>query len=420
MLMWLYTMGWSLILPVLRLNKRLQEGFDQRRFRRHLPAAADIWLQAASVGESFLAWELLKQLKLCQPVNVLMTTNTRQGFEILQRAIDNVTSLNTYASVSTAYFPFDHPSIMEKAVKHIRPKVMVLLEAEMWPAHLSTLKKYNCKTIVVNGRMTAKSLRRYRWRSSLWYQLRPDKILAISKEDAQRFGSLFGSERVGLMSNIKFDRLKPAPDSSNGLNPLKSIITPESKLLVLGSVRQQEERYIEKIIIEILGRHPNLIIGLFPRHAHRVKNWKSTLNKHNLAWQMRSDIDRPVKAGTVILWDTFGELASAYKLSAAAFVGGTLAPLGGQNFLEPLINGIPTVIGPWWENFAWVGNDILTQDLVKIAADWKQTIDILDAELKNPGPHEKLRQAANRYIGDRQGGTAIACQAIRDLLYSGK
>ena len=414
----LYNLGWSLILPALRLNKRLQEGFEQRLFRKNLPGTADLWLQAASVGESFLAWELIEHLKLSPPVRVLVTTNTSQGFEILQRAIQEVGSHNTYRSISTAYFPFDQPRIMENAVKHISPKVMVLLEAELWPAHLSALKRYHRKIIVVNGRMTAKSLKRYRWRSSLWYQLRPDKILAISKADAKRFGNLFGTERVSLMPNIKFDRLKPAPGSTKGPNPLKPIIAPELKLLVFGSVRQQEEKYIEKIIIQILGRHPKLIIGLFPRHAHRVKYWKQVLSKHNLTWQMRSDTVTSVKAGTVILWDTYGELASAYKLSAAAFVGGTLAPLGGQNFLEPLISGIPTVIGPWWENFAWVGGDILTQDLIKIAADWKQTVEILDATLNDPGPHEKLRRAAQRYIGDRQGGTAIACQAIKDLFHS--
>ena len=414
----LYNLGWSLILPALRLNKRLQEGIEQRLFRKNLPGTADLWLQAASVGESFLAGELIEQLKLRPPVKVLVTTNTSQGFEILEQAIEKAASINTYRTISTAYFPFDHPRIMEKAVKHICPKVMVLLEAELWPAHLLALKKYNCKIIVVNGRMTAKSLKRYRWRSSLWYQLRPHKILAISKADAKRFGTLFGTERVSLMPNIKFDRLIPAPGRTNGPNPLKPIIAPKSKLLVFGSVRQQEEKYIEKIIIQILGRHPELIIGLFPRHAHRGKYWKQVLSKHNLAWQMRSDTVKSVEAGTVILWDTYGELASAYKLCTAAFVGGTLVPLGGQNFLEPLINGIPTVIGPWWENFAWVGRDILTQGLIKIASDWKQTVDMLDAMLKDPGPHEKLRRAAQRYISDRQGGTAIACQAINDLFYS--
>ncbi len=413
---WLYSLGWKLLIPALRRSHRLSEGFDQRIFRKHLPPASDIWLQAASVGEAFLAWELLKNFPPGRPLNILVTTNTRQGMEILQCAIDDLALNNRGHTANAAYFPFDKPEIMQTAVRQVRPKVMILLESEMWPSHLWALKRQGIKILVINGRMTARSLKRYLLWPSFWYGLRPDKILAISASDANRFSKLFGPERVGVMSNIKFDRLNPGSQMSVDKNPLRSIILPGTKLVVLGSVRRQEEQPVKKIIIEILDRHPQVIIGLFPRHVERVKPWISILNKHRIPWQLRSKTDTAVPEGSVIVWDTFGELATAYKLSGAAFVGGTLKPLGGQNFLEALTNGVRTVIGPFWENFAWVGSEIVTEGLLKVASDWKEVVKYLDEELNNPGSREDLRDSAWRYTQDRQGGTAIACRLITEFL----
>ena len=414
--MWLYNLGWVLVIHALRLNRRLREGYAQRAFQRHLPPAADIWLQAASVGESYLAWELLKNLQPARPVHILATTNTSQGMEILQRAIDDVIPNNKGLSARAAYFPFDKPTIMKKAVGHIRPKLMILLESVMWPAHLSALKRNGIKTLVINGRMTARSLKRYLWWPSVWHGLRPEKILAISDSDADRFARLFGSERVRVMPNIKFDWLDPDVSLFDHKNPLRSIIFPETKLLVFGSVRQQEESQVEKIIIEILGLHPQLVIGLFPRHVERVKTWISILNQHQLPWKLRSQTETAVPGGSVIVWDTFGELANAYKLSGAAFVGGTLRPLGGQNFLEPLTHGVRPVIGPFWENFAWVGSEIVQQGLVRVAAHWKEVVKFLDEELTEPDTREEVLDAALRYMQGRQGGTARACRLITKFL----
>ena len=120
----------------------------------------------------------------------------------------------------------------------------------------------------------------------------------------------------------------------------------------------------------------------------------------------------------MILWDTFGELTLAYELSKAAFVGGSLAPLGGQNFLEALTCGVIPVIGPSWENFAWVGREIVEQGIVRNAADWKEVADILVEAVKKSPSHEKVREAALRYVKDRQGGTTCACRLIAEFLNS--
>jgi len=412
----LYNMGWGLAIPALRMNHRLAEGFKQRTLKHKMPPAADLWIQAASAGESYLAWELLKGLRPARPVRVMVTSNTSQGMEILERAIDDITPNDRGVSACAAYFPFDKPTIMETAVRNISSKIMVLLESEMWPGLLAALKKYRCKTLIINGRITAKSLRRYLIWPSLWRDLRPDKILAVSEKDAKRFSVLFGREYVDVMPNMKFDRIGLTQGMPYTKNPLEGILRPDTPLLVLGSVRREEEPVVEKIVVDIHRRLPETIIGLFPRHMHRIKYWKKVLYRLAIPWTLRSKIQKHVPHGTVILWDTFGELPLAYELSKAAFVGGSLAPLGGQNFLEALTCGVVPVIGPSWENFAWVGQEIVEQGLVRNATNWKEVTDILVETMEKSPSYEKVRETALRYVEDRQGGTTLACRLVAEFL----
>jgi 3-deoxy-D-manno-octulosonic-acid transferase len=415
----LYGLAWGFGIPLLRLNRRLAEGYDLRRFRSP-PAPADIWIQAASVGESLLAHELLKRLNPDRPVHILVTTNTRQGMEILDKAIEDITPNDRSLTAAATYFPFDKPGIMQRAVAHIRPQVMILLESEMWPGHLAALKQAGCPVLVVNGRMTAGSLKGYlRW-PSLWHRFRPHKILAISDKDARRFGRLFGPQRVAVMSNIKFDRLNLAPESLEKANPLASLVPSDAGFVVLGSVRHQEEDQVQKILLEIRQRHPTVIIGLFPRHFQRLKAWTAFLNTHEIPWCLRSAIDQPVAPAAVILWDTYGELTHAYQLAVAAFVGGSLAPLRGQNFLEPMTSGIRPVIGPSWEDFHWVGPEIIESGLVRIAKNWQEVVDRLANDIAQPAAPESVRETAYRYLKDRQGGTDMACRVIEEYVDRGE
>ncbi len=412
----LYRLAWGMGLPFLQFSRRLSEGYRQRCFKSHLPEPADLWMQAASVGESFLAIELLKKLRPHRPTRALVTTNTRQGMEVLERARSKNTPLDENLSTAVAYFPFDKPDIMNRAVAQIAPRVTILLESEMWPAHLAALKQSGSAILVINGRMTQRSLRKYCLWPSFWHRLGPDRVLAISAEDAKRFSRLFGANRVEVMSNIKFDRLDFDPEPSTKPNPLVSFFPPETRLVILGSIRGAEEKPVREILLELQRKQPDIVIGLFPRHAERVGGWSSFLSDRRIAWQLRSRIDRAVKPGAVILWDTFGELGHAYQLSIAAFVGGSLAPLRGQNFLEPLASGIRPVIGPSWEDFHWVGDDIIKSGLVRIARDWKAAAGLLAEDIARPAAREEIRRRAQAYVKDRQGGSAQACGLILNYL----
>ena len=411
----LYDLLWSCAVPWLRLNHRLAEGYQQRCLKKMLPAA-DIWIQAASVGESYLALEIIKTLKVTRAVKILVTSNTSQGIDILNRALADRGKTKDGIHISVGYFPFDKPALMRKAVAAIRPAAMVLLETEIWPGLLRALNLHNCKTIIINGRITDRSLKRYLLWPSIWTKLRPDRVLAISPADADRFKQLFGPDGIETMPNIKFDRVASVATSADNQNTIENLVPGSLTFAVLASVRRQEELLIKQIIDEIFRSRPETVIGLFPRHLHRIQSWQETLNQAGIRWSLRSEARTPATAGTVILWDSFGELLPAYELCNSAFVGGSLAPLGGQNFLEALICGTRPVIGPSWENFIWVGAEIIEAGLLRVAGNWQEVVALLLKDMESSPPRDEIIKRSLEYIKERQGGTAKACRAISALM----
>ena len=411
----LYDKIWSVLLPILRHNKRLEEGFAQRTLKSHLESA-DLWIQAASVGEVYLAMEIIKHLRPETKTRILVTTNTEQGMDIIEKARPDLDPTLLRIQVQSAYCPLDRPKIMLRAVQQVRPQVVVLLESEIWPAMLSALKSAGIPVLIINGRMRARSLKHYRIWPGLWRWLQPAEVLAISDADAARFSELFSDSAVSVMNNIKFDRLDIFKKNDAAGADLARKLLPGQPFAVLGSVRQQEESSITALIQMLHGRVPNAVIGLFPRHAHRIAFWRKTLGQLNVEWKLRSQWNLPLQNGGVILWDTFGELGLAYASARAAFVGGSLAPLGGQNFLEPLIYGVRPVIGPYWDNFKWVGNRIIKEKLVLSESNWESVAEALILDLNQPPDRKKIRIDARKYIAKHQGGTRLACQKIRKHL----
>jgi len=142
------------------------------------------------------------------------------------------------------------------------------------------------------------------------------------------------------------------------------------------------------------------------------------LNQAGIRWSLRSKTENQVAAGTVILWDTFGELLQAYKICRSAFIGGSLAPLGGQNFLEALVSGVLPIIGPWWENFAWVGQEIIDCGLLRVAGNWQEVAGLLLKDMDSSPFRQDVIEAALEFIEKHRGGTAKACCHIVACLES--
>ena len=411
----LYEWLWQAATPLLCRNQRLQEGLSQRRGQPFPQGPFDIWIQAASAGESHLAGQILAQMGEHAPHRILVTTNTRQGKDTIDAAIKSLTPQAMPTRWKTAYFPFDQPSQMKRAVESIRPRIMVLLETEIWPGLMKALKTAAIPIIIINARMQAKNLHHYRLWPTIWQALAPDRILAVSPEDADRYGRLYGAAHVSVMPNMKFDRIR-SNAASGQPNSLERLIPPDTSFVVLGSIRKEEEDDVDRMISYLRDRRADILIGLFPRHMHRISAWQQRLKAAGIPCHMRSQLVSAADAKSVILWDVFGELTDAYTRAAGVFVGGTLAPLGGQNFLEPLTGGLIPTIGPSWTTFNWVGRELFDKGLVRVAANWRQAADALLETMAESLDREDVLIRLDRYLAKRRGGTAIAVEAIEDLL----
>ncbi|WP_316901502.1 glycosyltransferase N-terminal domain-containing protein [Pseudodesulfovibrio indicus] len=413
-----YGLAWKAALPLLKYNSRLKEGWSQRTLSEGEPAPADLWIQAASGGEAYLAWEVLKHLESpwSRSLRVLTTTNTLQGFQTLLRAAEEINGRKNGLAVQPWYFPFDEPNLMRRMAARVRPRLAVILETEIWPGFLHACKRQGVPVLLANGRMSTKSLGGYLAWPGLFRALAPDRIMAVSETDGRRFGTLFGRDRVWIMPNIKFDRMGDASPMARASNPLRDLIPPRAPFVVFGSVRKEEEHDAIRLAKGLMSKRPGTVLGLFPRHMHHMDLWRKGVEGAGLKWTLRSRLNGPAAPGTVVLWDSFGELVPAYGLATAAFVGGSLAPLGGQNFLEPLTSGVTPVTGPHWKNFAWVGREIIDSGLAVEAKDWREALESLIKIIDGPPARKDVAAAAKQYIRDRRGGAKAVSKQVADFL----
>ncbi|WP_373500656.1 3-deoxy-D-manno-octulosonic acid transferase, partial [Desulfococcus sp.] len=270
-----YDLLWGAVMPLLRMSPRLSDGFAQRR-GIDLPPPSPLWIQAASVGEAYLAREIVKRLEPgAFPLRVLLTANTRQGLDIHRETLRIPALASRHIRPSAACFPFDRPRVMRRVVRRVRPAVAVLLETEIWPGLLRELRLSGACILILNGRLSPRSLNRYLTWPSFWGRAAPHRVLAVSEADASRFRRLFGAARVGVMPNIKFDRLGSLPSAADGENrPIARPAPPGSPFVILGSVRREEEADAARIIVALRAEAPAAVIGLFPRHLHRIEAWR--------------------------------------------------------------------------------------------------------------------------------------------------
>ncbi len=450
-----YDLLWKVAQPMLRRHKRLRDGFEQRLVPPEWPFApfpatpdlaqlspliptnllgaelttsnaqknlssADssscIWLQAASGGEAKLVRSLvlaLQNMPDLAPMTLICTSCTRQGLDELIALSQDI---QAPLKIVPQYFPLDSPRLMLRAIRQISPALVVLLETELWPGLLAAAQKTSTPVLILNGRMTEKSFSGYRWLCSFWLKHSPKQILAISTADAARFAALFPTTLVELMPNIKFAEVARQFESTKEISEEHHSAQP---VIGFASVRQEEEALLLPLIQQLTQNSlsentPRLVIA--PRHMHRVDAWSNTLTQAGIPFTQRSQGEKGTSP--VLIWDTFGELHTLYSSLDAVFVGGSLAPLGGQNFLEPLAHGLTPCIGPHWKNFHWVGTELFDLGLVHIT-DAESLLPTLLAHVeknKKETTRRATRTAFQTWLAPRRHGAILAARAIRDLL----
>lgn len=457
----LYSLLWKAARPLLRRHKRLKDDFAERLVPPAWPftaalqatgainparpgAPCRLWLQAASGGEAYLAWELLKELAALSPgLQALCTTCTRQGLEVLHRAQSDPACAALRLAVN--YLPLDEKAVASRAVQQAfgqgsgRPagggSLLVLLETEIWPGLLSACARAGVAGAIVNARMTEGSCKAYRWLRPWLRRLAPAAILATAAGDLQRFCQIFDPKVAdgensalnrpvrALMPNMKFDRLLPAEtppvEAPEEALPAAGSLPPGG-LLLLASTREEEESVLLEAIPQLLARAPSSALALAPRHLHRIQAWRGALDRLGITYSLRSgygSLSEVAPApGRVLLWDVFGELGSLYRLASAVFVGGSLAPLGGQNFLEALATGLIPCIGPHWSNFYWAGEELFSRGLARRLESGAELAPALLELLRQARPKDEVKREFAEYLAPRRGGTRQAAGLILRLL----
>jgi 3-deoxy-D-manno-octulosonic-acid transferase len=414
----LYSLAWLIAIPFLKRSARVSLGWPERTMQDSTPKNVDIWIQAASGGESQLTAMILAELaKMTSPrkkLTVLATSGTQQGIESLHKGRKCLPA-DSGVEVTVAFFPLDAPFYMRKAFSRYAPKVAIIVETELWPGFLYQAHRTNTRVLLVNGRMSAKSFRTYKYFHSFFTTYGPERIWSVGEQDRERFSRVFGPGRVELMNNIKFDRMSLQSNAAEN-TALRALVPEHVPFVLLGSVRREEEQKITSAIVNLLERRADIIIGLFPKHIERAAHWLSTLERAGIPARRRSTVTGNQSPGSVIVWDVFGELAGAYALARTAFVGGSLVDLGGQNFLEPLASGVKPIIGPYWWNFAWVSREIIDSGLVHEVSDESGLVEKILSELSADNEKEGVIQKVQDFFSSRKGGAAFIGRQIVQYL----
>ncbi len=370
-----------------------------------------IWLHAVSVGEVLAVSRFVSELERAFPAHrLLVSTTTRTGQALARQR---------FGAERVFYCPLDLPWAVRAYLDAIQPALLILAETEFWPNLLSGCFRRGIPAAVVNARISDRSWPRYRALSALWKPLlsRLSLVLAQSELDAERLKAIgCAPERVSVGGNLKFD--VRAAEESEAVRLLRRQ-TAGLRLVVAGSTLGGEEAALLEAWPQLLAADPNLVLILAPRHPERFGAVAALLDASGRAWLRRSQWQQPIQPmiqpGQILLLDTIGELASVYSLASVAFIGGSLVPAGGHNPLEPAQFGVPVVMGPSYENFRAIVEDLRAHDAIRIAAG-NDFADALMDLLRNPSAARALGERARQVFERQAGATARSVAAIRALL----
>lgn len=310
-----------------------------------------IWIHAVSVGEVIASIPLLLELKSRYPDNsLIMSTVTETG---RATAINKIPFLN-----AIIYFPFDFAFSVNKAIDTIRPNIFIMLETEIWPNFLRALKRKNIPAILINGRISDRSYKRYL--SARFFIKEVLKNISAfgmqSADDTERIINMGADkEKVVRTGNLKFEHeiIDVSSDSVKRLKGSLNIIENKD-IIIAGSTHRGEDEEIIKAYLTISKATQELpLLIIAPRHLDRLTEIEDILKRYNFSFIRKTMIKKEEASSkySVILLDTIGELSALYSIATVVFVGGSLVPVGGHNILEPALYKKPILFGLYMHNF---------------------------------------------------------------------
>lgn len=388
---WLLQLGKPLLLGYTAWQGRQQGEARFYRERRgyYLQAEQDrpLWLHAASIGEFNGILPLIETLREHQPkLPLLLTTATPSSGQLALKRLP--------AGVSHAYLPVDWPQAVARFFDHFKPRAGVIMETELWPNLFATADARDIPLVIVNGRLSPRTLKAPAWLRRLYAQTlgHTRAILARSEEDRLAFIALgAAADRVSTIGNLKFSAVAeqaPAP------------IDLGQPYVLAASTREGEE----KLVVEAWCRtnQETHLLVIAPRHPQRRASIIQDLTGFGLELAVRSRGERPGAGTGIYLADTFGELTGFISGAELVFMGGSLVPKGGQNLLEPAAMGKAIVCGPHMDNFSDETRLLLENGGLQMVDNVDGLAGVFSQLLEHAGQSASLGQAARQVVEARR------------------
>jgi 3-deoxy-D-manno-octulosonic-acid transferase len=403
----LYSLLWCCARPFLPLRLwwrgRKEPGYREatgERFGRYAdarPAGEIVWIHAVSAGETRAAAPLVERILRERPgARVLLTAMTATGREA---------GLALFGKrVVQAWLPYDLPSAVARFVAHFAPVAGIVMETEVWPNLLRECARRGVPVFLVNARLSARSAAGYARLGALARESFASfaGVAAQTADDAARLAAL-GAPAPQVLGNLKFDIDVPAAQQALAAR-FRERFGAQRPVLVAASTRDGEEA----LMIEALRAAPlprGALTVIVPRHPQRFDDVAALLAARGLAFGRRSD-DADVPPGVAfVLGDSMGELAAYYGAADVAFVGGSLLPFGGQNLIEPIAQGVPTLVGPHTFNFAEVAAQAVAAGAALRVADAHALAAETAALLGDDARRAAMRERALAFHAAHRGAT---------------
>jgi len=323
---------------VQRFNERVGKPKKER------PQGKLFWLHGASVGESVSMLPLIHKILETYPdSHVMVTTGTVTSADVMQKRLPE--------RAFHQFIPIDNPVFTNRFVRYWRPDVVLWFESEFWPAVLSSISKRNIPLILINGRISNKTFKRWQQFDFICKELLECFTLCLgqSEEDAYRL-RILGAKDAVCLGNLKYAGLPLPIDEDAKRTLLKQI--GKRKLWLISSTHDDEEIRLAKVHKKLKAKYPDLLLIIAPRHPNRGSEIAAELKKMDLSSALRSKDEKITSSTDTYIADTIGEMGLWYDIAKIVFIGGSLIPHGGQNFIEPSRVRDAVIVGPHMHNFS--------------------------------------------------------------------
>lgn len=361
-----------------KMGKEDVKRFNERvgRPTKPRPAGRLIWLHGASVGESISMLPLINRLLEIYPdAHVMVTTGTTTSAEVMAKRLPE--------RAFHQYLPIDNPVFAARFIRHWQPTIALWFESEFWPGMLSTIKRRNIPLILINGRISNKSFKRWQQFDFVIKEILDcfTACLGQSEEDAYRLRAL-GAKDAMCLGNLKYAGL-PIPVDEEKKKEIQDEIG-ERPVWLVSSTHSDEEAKIGRYLKELSAKHEGLLTIIAPRHPTRGVEIRDILqDKYQLKTSLRSANEKIQPETEVYIADTIGEMGIWYELCPIVFIGGSLIPHGGQNFMEPSRCRDAVIVGPHMHNFTDAMNRAKRADGIIQVDETVDLIDMVDQLLSN-------------------------------------